>query len=255
MADSSRPDAARLHPAPAGAARKNTGVVCSVPIGSRPANFGGELECAFLNTFSGALGICRGSARLAQGKSMLLRRSVVEKGGGIRALGAEIAEHAALTKLLRSQGLKIHLVDNPFEQPLGSRHAEVWARQTALRTRPAADDLPAGVGRRLLPVRRGTRPRFMRMSAPPGPRVYGGRFSAPGPGAEGLLARCAGWYWARPHAPRVFSPMRCCPCCGSMPGLAAALPGAAPMRPREAVEEISARKRRPPRVRHGGLGQ
>ena len=28
----------------------NTGVVCSVPIASRPTNFWAELECAFLNT-------------------------------------------------------------------------------------------------------------------------------------------------------------------------------------------------------------
>jgi ceramide glucosyltransferase len=31
--------------------RRDTGVVCSVPIASRPANFWAELECAFLNTF------------------------------------------------------------------------------------------------------------------------------------------------------------------------------------------------------------
>ena len=142
--------------------KKNTGVVCSVPIGSRPANFGGELECAFLNTFQARWEYAADSLGIgfAQGKSMLLRRSVVEKGGGIRALGAEIAEDAALTKLLRAQGLKIHLVDNPFEQPLGPRTpAEVWSRQTRwsrLRrmTFPAMF-LPELLGRRILPVRRG----------------------------------------------------------------------------------------------------
>ena len=112
--------------------RKNTGVVCSVPIGSRPANFGGELECAFLNTFQARWEYAAESLGIgfAQGKSMLLRRSVVEKGGGIRALGAEIAEDAALTKLLRPK-VSSSSVDNPFEEPLGPRTpAEVWARQT-----------------------------------------------------------------------------------------------------------------------------
>ena len=113
--------------------RHNSGVVCSVPIASRPTNFWAELECAFLNTYEARweyaadlLGFA-----FAQGKSMLMRKSVIDRGGGIRAFGAEIAEDAALTKLLRAADLKVHLVDNPFEQPLGARSAaEVWSRQT-----------------------------------------------------------------------------------------------------------------------------
>ncbi len=66
----------------------------------------------------------------AQGKTMLWRREVMEKGGGIRALGAEIAEDAASTKLVHRQGLCINLVDSPFEQPLGLRgFRDVWLRQ------------------------------------------------------------------------------------------------------------------------------
>ena len=50
--------------------------------------------------------------------------------GGIRALGAEIAEDAAATKVIRSLGLHVRLVDTPFEQPLGRRSLrEVWSRQ------------------------------------------------------------------------------------------------------------------------------
>jgi len=112
--------------------RPDTGVVCSVPIASRPGNFWAELECAFLNTYQARWEYAADSlgCGFAQGKSMMMRRSVVDRGGGIRALGAEIAEDAALTKLLRAAGLKVHLVDDPFEQPLGSRSAaEVWSRQ------------------------------------------------------------------------------------------------------------------------------
>ena len=61
---------------------------------------------------------------------MLWRRSVLEAGGGVEALGAEIAEDAAATKLVRAQGLNAYLVDRPFQQPLGERRLmDVWSRQ------------------------------------------------------------------------------------------------------------------------------
>jgi ceramide glucosyltransferase len=112
--------------------RADSGAVCSMPIGARPENFWAELECAFLNTLqarfqyvSEAFGWC-----FAQGKAILFRRDIVDQAGGIRALAAETAEDAATTKLVRAAGLRVQLVDTPFEQPLGRRRAaEVWARQ------------------------------------------------------------------------------------------------------------------------------
>ena len=112
--------------------RADTGLVCSVPIGSAPRNFWAELECAFLNTYEARweYGADTLGFGFAQGKSMLWRRDIVEGHGGIRALGAEIAEDAAATKLVRAAGLKVRLVDRPFDQPLGQRSArEVWLRQ------------------------------------------------------------------------------------------------------------------------------
>ena len=112
--------------------RPDTGLVCSPPRGSRPANGWGVLECAFLNTFQARfqyVGEALGQG-FAQGKTMLFRRDVVEQHGGIRALGAEVAEDAASTKLVHAAGLRVHLADNPFEQPLGRRSApEIWSRQ------------------------------------------------------------------------------------------------------------------------------
>ena len=113
--------------------RGDTGLVCSTPIGSRPLGFWAEVECGFLNTLQArwqyaaeAIGF-----GFAQGKSMLWRKSILDGAGGIEALGAEIAEDAAATKLVRRLGLRVRLVDSPFEQPLGRRKAaEVWARQT-----------------------------------------------------------------------------------------------------------------------------
>ncbi|MBV9585218.1 MAG: glycosyltransferase, partial [Alphaproteobacteria bacterium] len=112
--------------------RPDTGVVCSMPIGSRPMTFAAELECAFLNTLqarfqyvSEALGW-----GFAQGKTMLFRRDIIDSAGGIRALAAETAEDAATTKLVRGAGLHVRLVDRPVEQPLGARRlSDVWARQ------------------------------------------------------------------------------------------------------------------------------
>jgi ceramide glucosyltransferase len=66
----------------------------------------------------------------AQGKTMLLRRDILERVGGITALAADDAEDAATTKLVRAAGLNVHLVDKPFQQPLGWRSAaQVWSRQ------------------------------------------------------------------------------------------------------------------------------
>ncbi|HXZ14413.1 MAG TPA: ceramide glucosyltransferase [Roseiarcus sp.] len=112
--------------------RPNSGIVCAPPIGSRPESFGAEIECAFLNTYEArwqytaeALGL-----GFAQGKTMLWRRDILEKGGGIEALGAEIAEDAAATKLVNRQELDAHLVSEPFQQPLGARKLkDVWGRQ------------------------------------------------------------------------------------------------------------------------------
>ena len=61
---------------------------------------------------------------------MLWRRDMLDEAGGIRALASELAEDAAATKVVRRAGLRVRLVDAPFEQPLGYRSAaEMWRRQ------------------------------------------------------------------------------------------------------------------------------
>jgi len=112
--------------------RADTGVVCSMPIGSRPKTFPAELECAFLNTLQARFQYVSEALNwgFAQGKTMLFRRDIVDAAGGIRALAADTAEDAATTKLVRGAGLRVHLVDRPVEQPLGRRQlGEIWARQ------------------------------------------------------------------------------------------------------------------------------
>ncbi|WP_395667234.1 ceramide glucosyltransferase [Methylocella sp.] len=112
--------------------KPDVGLVCSMPLGSHPQNPWAELECAFLNTFEARWQYAAAAAAggFAQGKNMMWRKEVMERGGGVRALAAEIAEDAASTKLVHAQGLKVALVDSPFEQPLGRRSLrDVWMRQ------------------------------------------------------------------------------------------------------------------------------
>jgi ceramide glucosyltransferase len=110
----------------------DVGLVCSPPVGSSPIGFWAELECAFLNTYQARWQSAADTIGFgfAQGKSMLWRRDVLDEAGGIVALGAEIAEDAAATKIVRAHGLNVRLVDRPFDQPLGLRSmTQVWDRQ------------------------------------------------------------------------------------------------------------------------------
>jgi ceramide glucosyltransferase len=101
----------------------DTGLVCSPPVGSRPLGFWAEVECAFLNTYQARWQLAADTVGFgfAQGKSMLWRRALLDQAGGIRALGIEVAEDAAATKVVRGRGFRVRLVDAPFEQPLGAR--------------------------------------------------------------------------------------------------------------------------------------
>jgi ceramide glucosyltransferase len=112
--------------------RADTGLVASPPIGSHPQGFWAEVECAFLNTYQARWQYLVDSfgRGFAQGKTMLWRRADLERAGGIEALGREVAEDAAATKIVHDAGCKVRLVDRPVAQPLGRRSGrEVWNRQ------------------------------------------------------------------------------------------------------------------------------
>jgi len=109
-----------------------TGLVCAPPVGAMPKSLPAEFECAFLNEYQARWQYFADSigAGFAQGKSMLWRRDFLDANGGIAVLGAETAEDAASTKIVRNAGLVVRLADSYFVQPLGGRGVkEVWARQ------------------------------------------------------------------------------------------------------------------------------
>lgn len=111
---------------------KDTGLVCSPPVGCLARGFWAEVECAFLNTYQARWQLAADSIGLgfAQGKSMLWSRRTLDEKGGVAVLGREIAEDAAATKIVREKGLSVHLVDRPFPQPLDARtRAQVLDRQ------------------------------------------------------------------------------------------------------------------------------
>ncbi|MBN2907198.1 MAG: glycosyltransferase [Rhodobacteraceae bacterium] len=112
--------------------RPGTGLVSSPAVGQQAVGLAGALECAFLNGYQARWQLAADQVGLgfAQGKTLFWRRDVLEAGGGLAALGKEMAEDVAATKLVRRQGLRVRLARLPFVQPVGARTLPwVWARQ------------------------------------------------------------------------------------------------------------------------------
>ncbi|MBL4927764.1 glycosyltransferase [Tabrizicola sp. KVB23] len=111
---------------------EGTGLVSCPPVGVRPADLGGHLECAFLNGNQARLQLA--AARLgfgfAQGKTLFWSKPALEAAGGIAALGRHLAEDVTATRITREQGLRVSLPPRPWAQPIGQRSLRaVWNRQ------------------------------------------------------------------------------------------------------------------------------
>lgn len=111
--------------------KDDTALTCSPPIGSDPKTFWADVECAFLNTYQGRLQLASDTLGFgyAHGKAMLFNRELLDPFRGLDTLKFEIAEDSAATKLVRSKGKRVRLVDRPFCQPVGGRTwQDVWQR-------------------------------------------------------------------------------------------------------------------------------
>ena len=112
--------------------RPDTRLVTSPPVGIRAMGLWAKVESAFLNTYQDRWQMASDQLGngFAQGKVLFWRRDILDVPGGLAALGRDLAEDVASTKVVRAAGLKIRVVRRPFPQPLGLRRfGEVWSRQ------------------------------------------------------------------------------------------------------------------------------
>ncbi|MDT8856237.1 ceramide glucosyltransferase [Paracoccaceae bacterium Fryx2] len=109
-----------------------TGLVTAPPEGVQAEGFWAAVECAFLNTYQARWQLAADQCGLgfAQGKTLFWHRKVLEDAGGLAALGRNMAEDVAATRIVRGQGLKVRLMPRPVPHPIGRRTlTEVWDRQ------------------------------------------------------------------------------------------------------------------------------
>jgi ceramide glucosyltransferase len=115
-----------------GAWGPDTGLVSSPAIGTDAANLPAAIEAAFLNSHQARWQLLADEAGMgfAQGKTLAWQAHVLQRAGGLAALGSEVAEDVAATKVIRGLGLRVAVPQAAFAQPLGRRDwPEVWARQ------------------------------------------------------------------------------------------------------------------------------
>ncbi|MFV0245636.1 MAG: ceramide glucosyltransferase [Qingshengfaniella sp.] len=176
-------------------------VVTSPAAGTRPSNFWGAVECAFLNGFQGRWQLAADSVGqgFTQGKTVMVRKDWLEAGGGLVALGRNLAEDVALTKLVRTRGGRVRLTRQMFAQPVGRRTARaVWDRQ--VRWSRVRRDGFAGLF--ALEILQGILPPalLLLIFAPP---IWLVPLAMVWFGIEWALARVSGW----PHGPRDLAAM------------------------------------------------
>jgi ceramide glucosyltransferase len=107
------------------------GVITAVVAGVSPERWGGRLEAMYLNTFYARF------MRLASlfghpcvvGKSMLFRKSVAKRFGGIATLSRYLAEDYMTGIAMQKLGLKAVIMSDPVEQHIGRySFGDFWAR-------------------------------------------------------------------------------------------------------------------------------
>jgi ceramide glucosyltransferase len=112
--------------------RHDSGLVSAPPIGIRPDGLAASIECAFLNGNQARIQLAADALGIgfAQGKTLFWRRDILDRAGGLRALGEDLAEDVCATKLVRARARKVTLTPLPFPQPIGRRSIRaVWDRQ------------------------------------------------------------------------------------------------------------------------------
>lgn len=106
-------------------------LVSAAVVGVQPEKFWGQVEAAFMNGYFSRLQLAgdRVGRSGVMGKSMLVRRSDIQRSGGLLATGGTCCEDAALQQQIARAGGRTGLSRTPMHQLIGRRTAaEVWAR-------------------------------------------------------------------------------------------------------------------------------
>ena len=109
----------------------DTGLLSVLLCGREAEGLGGKLAAMFLNTLyaRGTLGSELVGRPPAQGKSMLIRRSVVERFGGLPVMANVHADDIRAGMEVTKLGLKVQLMRDPLAQTIGrSSFATFWSR-------------------------------------------------------------------------------------------------------------------------------
>ncbi len=110
---------------------EKTGVVSTATIGTLPGSFAAEIECAFLNSYQTRWGMAADivGIGIVLGKTMLWRRDILERIGGLARI-SEAADDIAANRAVRRAGLRTRVARRTVLQALGPRtFAEMWRRQ------------------------------------------------------------------------------------------------------------------------------
>jgi ceramide glucosyltransferase len=123
------------------------GLVCAVPVASRPETLAGVIEAILINRDARLLLTVSALGKgFGVGKVMLFRRSDLERAGGVSALSYTVAEDSALQKGMASIGLKTVFAGAPVDQEIGARRLrDVYDRQArwaAIRRREVPYSFP-----------------------------------------------------------------------------------------------------------------
>jgi len=111
--------------------KPDVGVVTAVVAGMAGKGFGGKLESTFLNSFYArwmhiAFRVGQG---FVVGKSMLFRRSVADRFGGVSNLSNYIAEDYMAGRAMQRLGLKVVVMREPIRQHIGKfQFRAFWSR-------------------------------------------------------------------------------------------------------------------------------
>ncbi|KAJ1553714.1 hypothetical protein HK405_007126, partial [Cladochytrium tenue] len=118
--------------------KPDVGLVHHIPVGIQPRGIGSYLERAFLNTAHAKMYTVINKVAVAScvvGKSNMLRKSTVERIGGLPQFGKFISEDNIIGQAIWSQGLRHVIPADLAYQRLGRSGAEDYLQRRCRWTR------------------------------------------------------------------------------------------------------------------------